>query len=378
MTMTRVRVGFGVAALVLASCGNDGSVTSSTSTSGKVSTSSSTTAAAITTMPAGSTTMVPSTTSAPAAGTLDSSFGKDGLTIVPLTSSGSAVSAVAEAVAVDADGRIVVAGEADVAEQPNVALTRLLANGSPDESFGERGSLILDQPGDANGVLPLSGGGMVITGTSLDSNSGSAQLLLARLLEDGSPDVTFGTDGRTTVGCDVGQCSPMPPVRQSGGRIVIVATDVINEQPFEGTIAVFGFDGEGRLDPSFGSSGIARLGAGSASAVALDASERVVIVGAVSDRNFIARLDPDGALDTSFGTDGVITFPKVQETGSGTPLSSSPGTASSSPVDAAKVTSATGSHLTRFDDRGRLDTSYGTAGIVEIALKRECRTPQRS
>ncbi len=295
MVMTRVRVGFGVVALVLASCGTDGSVTSSTPTSGKVSTSSSTTTTAITTMPAGSTTMVPSTTPAPAAGTLDPSFGKDGLTIVPLTSSGSAVSAVAEAVAVDADGRIVVAGEADVAEQPHVALTRLLANGSPDESFGERGSLILDQPGDANGVLLLDDGGMVITGTSLDSIGGSAQLLLARLLEDGSPDVTFGTDGRTTVGCDVGQCSPMPPVRQSGGRIVIVATDVINEQPFEGTIAVFGFDGEGRLDPSFGSGGIARLGAGSASAVALDASERVVIVGAVSDSNFIARLSPDGA-----------------------------------------------------------------------------------
>jgi uncharacterized delta-60 repeat protein len=153
-------------------------------------------------MPAGSTTMVLSPTPAPAAGTLDPSFGKNGLTIVPLTSRGSAVSTVAEvvAVAVDADGRIVAAGEADVAEQPHVALTRLLANGSPDESFGERGSLILDPPGDANGVLPLNGGGMVITGTSLDSNSGSAQLLLARLLEDGSPDVTFGTDGRTTVG----------------------------------------------------------------------------------------------------------------------------------------------------------------------------------
>jgi spore germination protein GerM len=62
MVMACVRVGFGVAALVLASCGADGSVTSSTSTSGRVSTSSSTTTTAITTMPAGSTTVVPSTT----------------------------------------------------------------------------------------------------------------------------------------------------------------------------------------------------------------------------------------------------------------------------------------------------------------------------
>ena len=67
-------------------------------------------------MPSGATTRPVLTTPTPAPGTLDPSFGKDGLTIVPLTLSGSAVPALAGAVAVDADGRIVVAGEADVAE----------------------------------------------------------------------------------------------------------------------------------------------------------------------------------------------------------------------------------------------------------------------
>ncbi len=325
-----------------------------------------TTATTITTLPARSTT-TSAPTPAPGAGTFDPSFGEDGLTTVPFTSSGSAVPALAGAVAIDADGRIVVAGEADVAEQPRVAVARLLTDGSPDESFGERGSLLLDQPGVANGVLLLDGGGMVITGTALDSVGGT-QLLLVGLLEDGSPDVTFGTDGQATVGCDVGQCSPLPPVRQSGGRIVIAVTDIVEEQPFEGTIAVLGFDREGRLDPSFGSGGIARLGAGSAGAVALDASGRVVIVGSASDSNFVVRLSPDGAVDTSFGTNGIITFPHVTATESWNEAVVITG-------DRIVVAGGRGDGdlsdritLTRFDDQGRLDTSYGAAGTVEITL----------
>jgi uncharacterized delta-60 repeat protein len=353
-----MRAGLAVVALILASCGSGGSTTSSTSTSGAVRTTSATTTTAAATT---------TTALALSPGTLDPSFGTNGLTTVSPALSGSAVPALAAAVAIDTDGRIVAAGEADVAEQRHVAIARLFPNGSPDEAFGERGSLVFDRPGDANGLLLLDDGRMVITGTSTDSGDGRAQLLLAGFLEDGSPDVTFGTDGRATLGCDLGHCSPVPPVRQSGGRIVIVATDITNEQPFEGTIAVYGFDRNGQLDPSFGIGGVTQLGSGAAGAVALDASQRVVIVGATSDRKFVTRLSPNGTLDLSFGANGISTFPLAEATDLWNAVT----------IDGDRIVVAGGRGesddsdeltLTRLDGRGRLDTSYGTAGTVGIPL----------
>ncbi len=73
-------------------------------------------------------------------------------------------------------------------------------------------------------------------------------------------------------------------------------------------------------------------------------------------------------MTASFGTDGVITFPQEEETEFWNAAVVVTG-------DRVVVAGGRGEGdfsdeitLTRFDDRGRLDTSYGTAGIVEIAL----------
>jgi uncharacterized delta-60 repeat protein len=91
-------------------------------------------------------------------------------------------------------------------------------------------------------------------------------------------------------------------------------------------------------------------------------------VGAVSGSNFIARLDPDGAVDTSFGTNGISTFPQVQETEGWTAAVVITGDRIVVAGGRGEVDYSDEITLTRFDDRGRLDTSYGTAGTVEIAL----------
>ncbi|MBC7912185.1 MAG: hypothetical protein H7Y30_16890, partial [Pyrinomonadaceae bacterium] len=69
-------------------------------------------------------------------GTLDQTFGTGGKVIVNLSSAGE----VANAVALQSDGKILVAGYATVAGDSNFIVTRFNSNGSVDTSFGTNGS----------------------------------------------------------------------------------------------------------------------------------------------------------------------------------------------------------------------------------------------
>src|SRR5262249_26455411 len=123
----------------------------------------------------------------------DPSFGVGGQ--VTTTDVGQGTDAGGFAVAIQKDGRIVVAGSATVPSGNEFGLARYLPDGSLDPTFGSGGTLSAGLPGaddGANAVVILKGGKILCAGWTRLVKQDFA---LARFNKDGTPDSSFGVGG---------------------------------------------------------------------------------------------------------------------------------------------------------------------------------------
>lgn len=180
-------------------------------------------------------------------GSLDRSFGQDGRLDIP-----------AEAVAVQPDGKILVLATEYVTGPGgrNVVLTRLLADGSPDRSFGPGGKVAVDlgnRYDEADAMALLPDGKIVIAGVSgpaVEARVGVVigDAVLTRLRSDGSVDSGFGADGRVTV-----------PSASNPTALELGPDGTLYLQDGEAFHRLFRFSAEGALDRSFGADGAATV-----------------------------------------------------------------------------------------------------------------------
>jgi len=133
--------------------------------------------------------LVAAPTANAAPGDLDPTFGSGGR--VGLLTSEEEV--LVKGVAVQADSKVVLAGGQDPGEGPtNTIVVRLLANGELDPGFGQNGKVTLTISGgsEARAVAVQPDGKIVVAG---DAKPGSTyDFMIARLNADGSPDGSFG------------------------------------------------------------------------------------------------------------------------------------------------------------------------------------------
>ncbi|MFH1140349.1 MAG: delta-60 repeat domain-containing protein, partial [Chloroflexota bacterium] len=138
-------------------------------------------------------------------GSLDTSFGTGGKVTTDFGGNSHGLS-----VAIQGDGRIVVSGNAVVGSPSDFALARYNANGSLDTTFGAGGKVTTDFGGaggadSGNSVAIQSDGRIVVAGFS--NAGGFNDFALARYNANGILDTTFGTGGKVTTdfeGDDVG------------------------------------------------------------------------------------------------------------------------------------------------------------------------------
>jgi uncharacterized delta-60 repeat protein len=242
-----------------------------------------------------------------AAGTLDPTFSSDGR----LTTGFAASNDYGYSVAVQIDGKIVVAGRTDSGPgNSDFALARYNADGTLDASLDGDGKLttaIGSSYDTAYSVALQSDGKIVVSGSSSGSGSGD-DFALARYNSDGTLDTSFDGDGKLTtafVGGSVDRGYSMAV--QSDGKIVVAGRSnsdfALARYNANGTLDT-SFDGDGKLTTDFGS-----LDDGLSVAVQSDGK---IVVAGYSD-NFIdadfavARYNADGTLDTSFSSDGKLT-----------------------------------------------------------------------
>jgi uncharacterized delta-60 repeat protein len=300
-------------------------------------------------------------------GTLDLSFDGDGKIVGTFgTDSGGT------AVILQPDGKILVAGARSVGTNSiDAAVYRFNPNGSADTSFA--GGIATSQfaPANdfANAVARQSDGRIVVGGYAQFGSNRDIELV--RFNADGSIDNTFDFDGKVNTALGTGNDEIRAIAIQPDGKIVVAGYATNGQQQF----LIARFTTTGALDPSFDQDGVVftAIGSGDAgtNAVAIDKSGRVLAAGFSSNgANYdltVVRYLPNGSFDTSFGSGGKV----ITALGSGDDIGTAIAIQPDGKIVVAGGVNSTGPvepttdfALVRYLEDGTLDTSYGVGGKV--------------
>ncbi len=252
-------------------------------------------------------------------GSLDPGFGAGGSVITDVAQDGD----VARAVAVQADGKVVVAGYSWVGAGHDFVLVRFHADGALDSGFGSNGVVATDFEGgddQAHALVIQPDGKLVVAGTA--SNGTASLFAVVRYNTDGTTDGSFGNGGMVTTDFGIGAAWVRAIALQPDGGIVVAGSSGTG---LGEVIAVVRYTGDGVPDTGFDTDGmvITDLGAGSdrANAVAVQPDGKIVVAGVDSIGPFsdfaVVRYLADGALDGDFGIDGVVSTDLGSGSGTG-------------------------------------------------------------
>jgi uncharacterized delta-60 repeat protein len=252
-------------------------------------------------------------------GSPDGAFGVGG---VALTDIGGE-RAQAEAVLLDPDGRIVVAGSAVIGGDYKIAVARYEDDGSLDESFGMGGIVVTDVAGEgvANGIVRQNDGKLVVAGTRYGNLSfNTSDVVLVRYTDTGSADGAFGAGGIVTRDLGPGIDDGEAVLLQPDGKLVVSGTHYTGDQSTNSAATLLRFLPSGSPDGAFGVAGavITDLTPGheAGEGVTRLPDGRYVVVGEsgplpLSNQGLdwlVLRYNANGSLDPTFGTGGHLTL----------------------------------------------------------------------
>ncbi len=254
-----------------------------------------------------------------ATGTLDNTFGTSGVVSLRQFAGNSAV---AYAVTVLSDNKILVAGWSWGGTNKDFTVLKLLEDGTPDPAFGAGGWAVTSFSAghdEARALAVQSDGKIVVAGFS--TNGADNDFAVLRYNADGTLDNTgFGTGGMVTTPISAND-EASAVVVQSDGKIVVGGTS--NEGTSSANFALVRYNTDGSLDATpgnFGSNGIAEIdlgnnGAGSEDnglGLALQSDGKILMTGMSKGVSFsnndlaTIRLTTAGALDATFNPTGAI------------------------------------------------------------------------
>jgi uncharacterized delta-60 repeat protein len=331
-------------------------------------------------------------------GTPDTTFGPDHNGIVLLHLGDSDAESGAEAVVVDGQNRILVAGSDNItaAVDYNVGgdiyVARYLPNGTLDPSFGSHGISDVDfgvhNDTDARGIALQSDGKIVVVGLNKDFKDnflgiGNTNFAIARLNANGSLDQSFNDGGEKTVDFDDGDAI--------ANAVAFDYSGTPKSNPHYGTIVVSGFienfgdrfsrlaairiKPDGHLDSSFHGNGQVefapqRFTGGIATGVVVQSTGDIVLSGTlgtfstdgsgIDNGQFaLVRLTPSGNGDNTFGTGSDIVTLGFGGADAGDSLVLGPNNRLIVGGSAERLTA-----VVAFTQNGLLDNSFGSAGKV--------------
>lgn len=305
---------------------------------------------------------------------LDAAFADGGILRIPMHEFRNVWPTEVE---VQPDGKILIAGSRNNPHQPDIVfLTRLNPDGSFDQSFNQ-GQIIEEMltinPEVVRTIIQPDGKILVVLNGEFPERGGSedhSEILIVRYNADGSRDETFGTGGYKSLVFGPDYNGVFDATLQQGKQLILLSHN-----------ALVRLNEDGSLDASFGKDGISTITRSLANDLRSLTSQpdgRLLVVGqqyrpgiyGESDPGFhgetdslLLRLNPEGSLDTTFGTQGVALLPGVAYGFRGAIFSLADGAT-------LFVTDDTNDHfiVARFTQEGLLDPAFGNNGLVSHAL----------
>jgi uncharacterized delta-60 repeat protein len=301
------------------------------------------------------------------AGALDTTFDGDGFRLINFGAGDGA-----NAIVIQNDGRIVVAGAGS-----DFAVARLTSGGALDATFGH-GGLVIGDYGEtgaatANAIAVDALGRIVLAGASGAGNFG-----VARLNPDGTFDLTFSGDGRLVKNFGGTDTASGLALRSDGAVVVAGTADGGSASGTRANLAVAVFNGIGN-DTAFGagepnSPVTDVVGCADSARTVLVQPDNRILVGGGAGINCLSgspdssaalvRYNTNGTLDTTFSGDGIAVF--GFGTGDGDTVVSMALQADGAIVAAGttNLSSATTPHLAHFG----IARLRGTDGAVDLTF----------
>jgi len=321
-------------------------------------------------------------------GALDTSFGIRGIvTIDPVIDSNF------QAIAIQVDGKILVAGNT-LGVNPDFLVERYNSNGTPDTSFGNVGRVTTDFEGRSDIAFAIAiqiDGRILVAGQSAPSGPGALNFALTRYNSNGTLDTTFSGDGKLTTDFSSTADEASAITVQPDGKILVAGVSRANAIE---DFALARYNSSGTLDTTFSGDGklttdFFRIGE-NALAIAIQPDNKILVAGyssvdldvgpgqsSIGESDFaLARYNSNGTLDITFSGDGRVTTSIAVEV-------EDFATAIAIQLD-NRILVAGGSHffdefgeensrivLARYIPNGSLDTTFSGDGLVLTDLNSE-------
>ncbi len=308
-------------------------------------------------------------------GSIDTSFGIEG----KVTTDFQGDNDCAQAVAIQADGKVVAAGYSRSAISNDAfAVARYNSDGSLDATFGIGGKVITPviESSEGEAVIIQPDGKIIVAGLIFGSQN---EFALVRYNSNGSLDTSFDGDGKVTTNFDNGLAWGHAVALQGDGKIVVAGEVIWQTAPNQATydFALTRYNSDGSLDPTFNGDGRVvtdiRGMTEQAYAVAIQSDGKIIAAGyGMKDVYFtgdfaLVRYTANGSLDNTFGDNGkVITQFSIQEF-SASDIVIQP--------DGKIIVAGTGRNdsnqdfaLARYNANGSLDTDFDNDGKVTTTI----------
>lgn len=249
-------------------------------------------------------------------GTLDGSFDFDGKTTMEFPSGSQAG---IHALLLQPDGKIIAGGYATTSfgTEDEFVLVRYNSDGSVDQAWGGSGGVVslgFFSGDDVLLDLALRPDGKIIAAGWARTASFGNDFAIASFNSDGTPDTSFGGDGKVTT--QIYSASIILSLAiQPDGKILAGGLTTEGAAAGPNDLALLRFNLDGTLDSSFDGDGkvVSRFVSGNQSIadLALQPDGKIVAAGATDGGFIVARYNTDGSVDSSFSGDGftVTTFP---------------------------------------------------------------------
>lgn len=313
-------------------------------------------------------------------GTLDHTFGNNGLARV-----GFGIFTADEAFAAvrQPDGKIVLGGYTTTVTalpSPAFALVRLKTDGTLDTTFGTGGKVQTDVGGDDwIFALALQPDGKILA-AGITGSPGSHDFALVRYNANGSLDTAFGTGGKVKTDFSGREDRPAAVAVQKDGKILVAGASSLTaaaNSPQQAALARY--TAAGKPDTTFGTGGkllLALGGRSAATALKVLSTGKILVGGgllqAAGGYNFLlVRLNANGSLDTTFGTNGKATtdFGGKTDGVHGMAVLTNGQIVAGGEANATSFGSGDGAFaLARYTANGQLDATFGTGGKVTTQL----------
>lgn len=300
-------------------------------------------------------------------GTLDSSFGAAG----KVTTSIGSGDEYGVSVAVQADGKIVAAGQVNTGSRYDFAVVRYRTDGSLDPSFGSGGK-VTTSVGNTNDyalkIVLQTDGKLIVIGQSYNPKNSFG---IVRYNADGSLDLTFNGTGRVITPINGINDRAYGAAIQNDGKIVVAgATQIGSLYDF----AVLRYNADGILDTTFNGTGkvVTDLGGNDIGhGVAVQSDGKIVVTGSGGggghDQFATLRYNANGTLDSTFnGTGKVLTVFGGNNDSAGGLVVQSDGKliVTGNSYNGSSYELA----LARYNADGTLDSGFGSGGKVTAAI----------